>query len=108
MTTKIKQPTQGAPRRPNSAAAMARLLSRILKEDGFEKTDGAPKWEKDGFYVHRVGHSNTVCVDYYIFRISDSYSCRRRSKVAQMREVLFELGYISSQPRAIYIECRES
>jgi hypothetical protein len=29
----------------------------------------------------------------------------RQLKIEQMREVLFELGYVSSHPRAIYIEC---
>lgn len=88
---------------PVSAAATARLLSRILRENGFHRAiiarGGLRKTE--GFYVQRISYSNTVRVNYHT---DDETSAR--SKVAQMREVLFELGFISTHPHAIYIQCQ--
>ena len=88
-----------------SAAVVARTISRLLRENGFKKA--GPKYTSEGFVIGRAGDSNSIHVDYHTFetRQSGDDHARRWSKVAQMREVLFELGYISSQPRTIYFEC---
>ena len=91
MTTIIKK--------PDSAAVTARIISKILREHGFQKAD----YWTEGYYVHRVGHSRSVSVDYRVIPHNDR--ARRRHQVEQMREVLFELGYVSSHPKAIYIDC---
>jgi hypothetical protein len=85
-----------------SAAVTARAISRILKEHGFPKAD----YWREGYYVRRVGHSRSVSVDWHIPHYQpDKDRTEKELKVAQMREVLFELGYLSSHPKAIYIEC---
>ena len=90
-----------------SAARVAATLSRILRVNGFQRA--GPKYKSEGFYVHRVGYSSTIHVDYHTFDYPlEEKRILRQSKVAQMREVLFELGYISSHPTAIYIECSRS
>ncbi len=94
---------------PRSAAGIARHLSRILRENGFQKANTKDKYSwSEGYFVHRVGYSGTVHVDYYVKDSLREETAASTLKVAQMREVLFELGYISNHPRAIYIECRES
>lgn len=88
-----------------SALRIAINISRILKNSGFERVNtNRQRWQGEGFYVRRVGSSSTVHVDYHIPGDSNT----RQSKVAQMRETLFELGYFSSHPKAIYIECTRS
>ena len=100
MTQLIKQ--------PKNAAATARLLSRILRDNGFERADTSDRYRwTEGFHVNRVGFSSSVHVDYHTnLHETNEERIRRHSKVAQMREVLFELGYISTHPHAIYIECQ--
>lgn len=95
-------------KQPNSAAATARLFSRILRENGFERAViKRDYFLTEGFYVHRVGCGNTVAVHYHVKGYQpDSDRARAQSKVAQMRECLFELSYISSHPHSIYIECK--
>ena len=91
-----------------SATGVAAKLSRILRENGFPKaTVRHDYYTSEGFVVGRVGYSGTIHVDYHIFethRPGEDHA-RRWSKIAQMREVLFEFGYVSSHPRSIYIEC---
>ncbi len=76
-----------------SAAVTASTISRLLRENGFGKSDD--------FYIDISG--STVHVGYH--NPPNETACHKELKVAQMREVLFELGYISSHPHAIYIEC---
>ena len=96
-------------KKPVSAAATARVISRILREHGFKRAI-IGSWI-EGYYVHRVGYFlPSVHVDYFVpdtHRFHKDYETRDL-KVAQMREVLFELGYVSSHPHAIYIECKHS
>jgi hypothetical protein len=90
----------------DSAAVVARRISRILRQHGFQKVRYYGRTE--GFYVHRVGYSSTVHVDYHVPTNTFNWKQNHESKVAQMREVLFELGYKFSHPKAIYIECLDS
>ena len=97
----------------DSAAVVARTVSRILRQHGFQKADTSNRhYWTEGFYVHRVGYSSSVNVNYHIphgrYLSLDNDREARWSKVAQMREVLFELGYKFSHPKAIYIECLDS
>jgi hypothetical protein len=93
-----------------SALRIANKISRILKKNGFERVNtNCQRLQGEGFYVHRAGYSSTVHVDYHTFDYPiEEKRFLRQSKIAQMREVLFELGYVSSHPKAIYIECTES
>jgi hypothetical protein len=95
-------------KQPASASGAARMISRILKEKGFQKANRRFGGLTEGYYVQRIGYS--VHADYHVNKEVrfDNENVRKESKVAQMREVLFELGYISSHPHAIYIECRGS
>ena len=91
-----------------SAAVIARTIIRLLRENGFPKAEIIHSYyTSEGFTVSRAGDSNTIHVDYHTLatRWPRNDHARRWSKIAQMREVLFELGYISSQPRTIYIDC---
>jgi hypothetical protein len=93
-----------------SAAVVARMVSKILKESGYQKWSAASGIRQlEGFYVHRVGYSGTVHVSYHADNPwSKEGRNYKRSKVAQIRELLFELGYVSKHPTAIYIECQTS
>jgi hypothetical protein len=97
-----KQPDLNTFSKPESAAITARTISKILKKHGFHQAD----CRREGYYVRRIGHSRSVGVDWHIPNYQpDRHSARRGHQVEQMREILFELGYMSSHPKAIYIEC---
>lgn len=94
---------------PSSASGAARTISRILRENGFEKSKR--RNSSEGYYVWSFG--NSVHVKYHLPYSRDpevkaNNKTASDSKVAQMRETLFELGYISSHPHDIIIECKES
>jgi len=93
-----------------SAAVVARMVSKILKESGYQKWSAASGIRQlEGFYVHRVGYSGTVHVGYHADNPwSKEGRSHEHSKLLQMREALFECGYISSHPTSIYIECQTS
>jgi hypothetical protein len=87
-------------KRPGSAAGVARVISNLLRRAGYVKA--GRQYSSEGFYVHRVGYSSSVHVG---FHVVNNDRARKRSMILQMREDLFEAGYISSHPDKIYIEC---
>src|SRR4029077_12057556 len=101
--TEMRKPYLG------SAAVVSRMVSKLLKEHGWHRANTRNKFYwTEGFYVLRVGSGKKVHVDYHVAHDQPDRGNTqiRFSKRAQIRELLFELGYVSSHPTAIYIECQ--
>ena len=105
MTTTTKQPNL------DSAAIVARTISRALKTRGFTRAQVINKsYWTEGFYVNRVGCGSSVNVDYHVHGTyqHDKDRARRFAKRDELKAALTEMGYVSSHPTAIYIECHNS
>lgn len=97
----------------DSPAVTARVVSRILKKANFKmaiKTDEY-NWT-DGFYIHRIGFSKIVNIDYYVKRhaLDDITKEKKLAIVSDMEKAfkfLEDKGYAIKRNRGFSaeIEC---
>jgi len=97
--------------KPNieSAAVVARVISRLLKKAGFLMSNTSDKYRwTEGFHVHRLGYSNTVIVDYH-FKTLDHDLFRNKIREERQKAHLFlsERGYEfdPNYSGLLYINC---
>lgn len=90
MTTMNKPNTE-------SAATVARVVSRRLRKAGFLMADTSDRYSwTEGFHVSRVGYSNLVNVSYHIphssLRLAEN-AAKRRKAHDEVRRFLEDAGY---------------
>lgn len=98
-------------KKPNieSAAVVARVISRLLKKAGFTMADTSDKYRwTEGFHVHRLGYSNTVIVDYNFKTLNhEQHRAKIREERLKAHNFLSERGYEfdPKYPGLLYINC---
>jgi hypothetical protein len=92
-----------------SAAVTARIISRLLKKNGFKMADTSNRYSwTEGFHVHRVGYSCLVSVSYHIPNTQWHYPQIReiaKNESVRVKKFLEDVGYKYSEKQPQYIEC---
>lgn len=77
-----------------SATVTARVISRGLKKAGFTMADTRDRhaWT-EGAYVHRIGLSRSVAVDYHFVGVTGARLTERLEIMAKLRKWVIDAGY---------------
>jgi len=116
---KLGDTTAGKMKKPtcDSAAGVARTVSRLLKAKGFKVSKSIDKYTStEGFVVHRVGYSREVSISYYH---PDLFGCyipenarwveakeKKMRLMSEAKKYLEELGYEFN--KIDWIACKRS
>ncbi len=90
----------------NSAAGVARAISRICKAHGFLMSDKSDPFDKtEGVCVSRVLYSNRVKVYYHVPMFGNNHPpSYKESKMKEVRTFLKDRGYVLNERDQITCE----
>jgi hypothetical protein len=93
-----------------SAAVVARTISRTLRKAGFPMSDTSDRFRwTEGFHVHRVGYSRDVGIGYHVLhsdRYRPEHRGRMRDQLGKARAFLESNGYVFEGGAGLYIKCK--
>lgn len=94
----------------DSAASVARAISRRLRKAGLLMSVTTGKAMSEGLYVHRVGCGNLVSVNYWLRgRPTEEEGARRNDAMKSAERILEEAGYPFNRPYSqttgLYVTC---